>query len=124
QVERTVVVFDDELDIRTVRRWYRDQGIEHTERVYVCSLRGQLAALDLVNDAVRAGWARQLREVDAGVIVLDCLSPALSALGLNENSTSEVRQFLAAFDALLVESGAEEGAVVHHMGHSSERGRG
>ena len=59
-----------------------------------------------------------------GVVVLDCLGPVLGALGLDENSNTDVGRFLGAFAELLDEAGAPEAAVVHHMGHSGERTRG
>ena len=119
-----VAVIDDELDVRTIRRWYRDQGIQATERVFMVSVRGQLAALDLRDEDTVQAWAQRFRLLGVKVIVLDCLSPAIAAAGINENDTGEVRRFLAGFDRLLLLSGAGEGIVVHHMGHQHERGRG
>jgi hypothetical protein len=121
---RTVVVFDDELDVRTIRRWYRDQDIENTDRVVIVTLRGQLDQFNLLDPARLQEWVANLKSANAGQVILDCLSPVLSALGLSENDTGEVRRFLAAFDALLLRSGTGEGAIVHHAGHSGERGRG
>jgi hypothetical protein len=85
-------------------------------------MRGKASRFDITTSDVRAKWAADLKSFAAAVVVLDCLRPVLDALGLDENR--DAGKFLVAFDALLDESGANEGAVVHHFGHGSERGRG
>jgi len=117
-----IVLIDDELDERMLRRWLRGQGIRHPQRVHVVSLRGRAGSFDLTSDVVRARWAEQFQQIGAAVIILDCLRPVLDALGLSEDK--EAGRFLVGFDALLAESGASEGMIVHHMGHSGERSRG
>lgn len=118
----TIVLFDNELDQRMMRRWLRDQGIVNEDRVVVVSLRGLVGTFDLLDDECRTRWAEKLRGVFASVIILDCLRPILDALNLSEDK--EAGRFLVAFDALLEESGASESLVTHHMGHSGERSRG
>jgi len=118
----TIVLFDNELDQRMMRRWLRDQTIINEDRVVVVSLRGYVGTFDLLNEECRARWAKKLRNVFASVIILDCLRPVLDALGLSEDK--EAGRFLVAFDALLEESGASESLVTHHMGHNGERSRG
>lgn len=115
-----VVLIDNELDERTVRRWMRAQGIQNENRVRVVPIRGKVGTLDLLNETIRAQWAEQLRGAD--IIILDCLRPVLDALGLDENH--DAGRFLVAFDALVSEAGAQEAVLVHHMGHSGERSRG
>jgi hypothetical protein len=122
QVAGTVVLIDDELDPRMLRRWLRDQRIANTGRVVVLPLRGHLAAFDLLDPETRGGWAGRLRDLGAQVVILDCLRPVLDALGLSEDR--DAGKFLVAFDALLSESGAAEGLIAHHMGHSAQRSRG
>ncbi len=118
----TIVLFDDELDETMLRRWLRDQGVQHPERVVVVSLRGRIASLDLLDVDTRGRWVKLLVEHRAAVVILDCLRPALDALGLSEDK--EAGQFLVAFDAMLTEAGVREAVVTHHMGHSGERARG
>ena len=120
--EGTVVLIDNELDERMLRRWLRDQGIKNTDRVHVLSLRGRVGSFDLLDDQVRARFANMIRDVNGAVILFDCLRPVLDALGLSEDK--DAGRFLVAFDALLAESGASEAVVIHHMGHSGERSRG
>ncbi|MGS2641699.1 AAA family ATPase [Streptosporangium sp. G12] len=117
-----VVLLDDELDERMVRRWLRDQGIENLPAAAVVSLRGRLSSFDILDPAVRSEWAADLRAAGAAVVVLDCLAPILDALGLSEDK--EAGRFLVAFDEMLKEAGVSEAIVVHHMGHSGERSRG
>jgi len=117
-----VVLIDDELDPRMLRRWLREQGIENTDRVDVVALRGQVGSFDILDPDCRARWAARLRDARAGFIVLDCLRPVLDALGLSEDK--DAGRFLVAFDALLAEAGISEAVVNHHAGHTGERSRG
>ncbi|MFI6910133.1 AAA family ATPase [Nonomuraea sp. NPDC050394] len=117
-----VVLLDDELDETMVRRWLRDQGIQHTQAAAVVSLRGRLSSFDLLDPETRSEWAADLRASGATVVVLDCLAPILDALGLSEDK--EAGRFLVAFDEMLKEAGVQEAVLVHHMGHSGERARG
>lgn len=119
QVEKVVIV-DDELDERTLRRWLREQGVTNVDRVSLVALRGRVGSFDLLDAETRRQWAKQL--AGAGVLVLDCLRPVLDALGLNEHT--DAGRFLVALDALLTEAGIGECLVVHHMGHGAERSRG
>lgn len=123
-----VVLIDNELDRRMIRRWLRDQGIVNLHKVRVLSLRGRVGTFDLLDDRVRARWAKAVRAESGDVVLFDCLRPVLDALGLKEST--EAGRFLTAFDALLAEADVAEAAVVHHAGHatdaaeSGERARG
>lgn len=116
----TVVLIDNELDPRTLKRWLRDQGIKNTHLVEVLSLRGHLSTFNLIDPDTRRRWAHQVQGAD--VVILDCLRPVLDALGLDENL--DAGQFLIAWDELLAEAEISESIIVHHMGHNSERQRG
>lgn len=122
EIERAdrVTLIDNEIDERMLRRWLRDQGIVHTERVSVVSLRGRVSSFDVINPSTRALWAEMLSGTD--VVILDCLRPVLDALGLSEDK--DAGKFLVAFDELLKEAKISEAVVVHHMGHNGERSRG
>ena len=115
-----ITLIDNELDERMLRRWLRDQGIIHADRVHVVSLKGRIATFDINNPHVRAEWANDLRGSD--FVILDCLRPCLDALGLSEDK--DAGRFLVSWDALKKEAGVDETIVVHHMGHSQERSRG
>jgi hypothetical protein len=118
----SVVVIDCEMNKRQAKSWLRAQRIQHDDRVHVLYLRGRASAFDIMQPAIRAQWAAQLRNVSAEYLVLDCARPMLDAFGLDEHR--EAGRFLVAFDALLEEAHIPDGALVHHMGHSGERARG
>lgn len=115
-----VALIDTELDPRTMRRWFRDKGIENADAVVVLTLRGAVSSFDILDPAIRSQWATRLAGTD--VVILDCLRPLIDALGLSEDK--DAGKVLTAFDALLAEVGAGEGMVVTHMGHNNERARG
>lgn len=115
-----VVLLDNELDRRMIRRWLRDQAIGNTAAVDVLALRGRLSGFNILDPVVRSEWAARLGPAD--LLVFDCLRPALDALGLSEDK--DAGRFLVALDALVAEAGIGELFVVHHMGHGTERSRG
>ena len=117
-----IVLIDDELDPRMLRRWLRDQSIAAPERISVVALRGRLGTFDILDDHTRSQWAQRLREMNAEVVIFDCLRPVLDVLGLEEGR--EAGQFLVAFDNLCGEAGVGEAGIVHHAGHAGERSRG
>jgi hypothetical protein len=124
-VPGTVVVIDNEMSEGMLRQWYRDMDIGNADRIVVWTLRGQGRAFDVLDPIVRADWAAKLRALPGGTstLILDCLTPALGALGLTE-SNEDVNPFLIGFDALLVEGGVKDALIAHHMGHVEERSRG
>lgn len=118
-VER-VVLIDDELDDRMLRRWLRDQGIINSHKVQLVPIRGKVSSFNILDDELRARWAANLTGAD--VVILDCLRPVLDALGLSEDK--DAGRFLVHFDELMVTSGVTEWGLIHHMGHNGERSRG
>lgn len=118
-VERLLII-DNELDVRTSKRWLRDQGILNDHRIDVLHLRGRTGTFNILDPQIRAQWARRCEGVD--LAFFDCLRPVLDALGLSEDK--DAGRFLVAFDAFLVEAGIGEAIIVHHMGHNGERARG
>jgi hypothetical protein len=117
-----VVLIDDELDERMLRRWLRDHGIRNTDRIAVVSLRGRTSDFDILDGHTRRRWADELNAVNASVVILDCLRPVLDSLGLDEST--DAGELLVKFDELLTLAGASDGLIVHHMGHAGERARG
>lgn len=120
---RRLVLIDDELDNDTLRRWLREQGIVNTGAVAdVVSLRGRLAAFNLLDERCRDEWIRRLSDLGCDYLILDCLRPVLDALGLDENR--DAGKFLVPFDTMLTSAGVGDACVVQHMGHTGERSRG
>jgi hypothetical protein len=120
QPARRVILIDDELDQRTLRRWLREQGIINADRVELVALRGKVGTFNIIDPKERSRWAKHIGPGD--VLLLDCLRPILDALGLDESH--DAGRFLVAFDALLAEAGIAEAGIAHHMGHAGERSRG
>jgi hypothetical protein len=121
-VAGTTVLLDFEMGEEQLKRWYREQQIQNDDRVIVIPMRGRAVSFNLADAEVYAYWVARLREWNASYLIVDCLRPILDALGLDENH--DVGTFLVALDALLVEAGVPDAAVVHHMGHTGERSRG
>ena len=117
-----VAVLDLEMSARQLDSWLSDQGITHTDQVVPVPLRGAASSLDLLDPARLTWWADTLRAWDVQYLVLDCLRPALDALGLDESR--DAGRYLVALDELLTTAGVPDALVVHHMGHSNERARG
>ena len=115
-----VVLLDFEMDDDTIRHWLRDQQIQNVAGATVMPLRGKASSFDILDPQTRSEWAKRLSGND--VILADCLRPILDALGLSEDK--DAGRFLTAFDELLSEAGVSEALMVHHMGHTGERGRG
>lgn len=115
-----IVLIDNELDERTMRRWLRDQGIRHPEAVQLVPLRGKVSAFDILDEHTCQQWSAALNGAD--VVILDCLRPVLDSLGLSEDK--DAGRFLVAFDTMLDRAGVSEALIVHHMGHNGERSRG
>jgi hypothetical protein len=119
-----LVIIDAEMDRRTARRWLGQQMIVNADGFAYCNIRGGAGAFNILVPAIRSKWARLLRDANASGLLLDCLGPILGALGLDENSGSDVGRFLAAYEMLLSEAGIGESLTLHHMGHLGERSRG
>lgn len=115
-----LLIIDNELDPRTIKRWLRDQQIQNTHRVDVLTLRGRTGTFNIIDPEIRAQWARLCAGAD--LVIFDCLRPILDALGLSEDK--DAGRFLVSFDAFLAEAGIGEAIIVHHMGHTGERARG
>ncbi len=119
-----VAVLDFEMPRNRVRRWLRDQGIRNATRLVVWTERGKARRFDVRDLTIRARWVARLRGANVKVWIIDCLSPALSALGIDENNNTEVGRILDGITATAEEAGVEEILLIHHMGHGAERSRG
>ena len=82
------------------------------------SRRGRVSTFDILDPDTRSQWAARMRGSNG--VIFDCLRPILDALGLDENRYAG--RLLMAIDELLNEAGVPEALIVHHMGHSGERG--
>lgn len=118
-----IVVIDNEMTDKMLRRWLRRQGVVDTAAVVdVVCLRGQGHLFDLGNDRVRDMWARRWADLGADFVIFDCVKPALEAMGLDENR--EMGKLLYPLTDMLTSAGVADVLVHHHMGHQHERARG
>jgi hypothetical protein len=120
----TITIFDNEVGRDMTRAWLLKQNIRNLERIVVNLYRGSAGAMDFTNDRLRARFVDELRSDNTKILIMDCLGPVLAALGMEENSASDVGNFLEGFQALMAEANIDEGMVIHHMGHVGERSRG
>jgi hypothetical protein len=118
----SVVMLDFEMSPTQIEAWLKDQQIQNTNRVRLVTLRGAASSFDILNPVCRRQWASRLRDLNADLVTVDCLRPAMDALGLDEHSDAGV--WLTAFDELLKEAGVPEAVIVHHSGHGGDRSRG
>ncbi|MCA9768224.1 MAG: AAA family ATPase [Gemmatimonadetes bacterium] len=123
QPVRRAVMVDNEMTEGMTRRWLRRQGIRNLDAVVdVVLLRGNAGLFNLGNDRLREMWARRLRDLGCDFLILDCLSPVITAMGLKE--ATELGKFLDPLTNLMTEAGVGDVLVHHHMGHDAERARG
>jgi hypothetical protein len=123
RTERVVMLLDFEMTEDMLCEWLADQRIMNSDQVHIELLRGR--TWDPRDDDQRRRWAKYLRALKAGALIIDPIGPILHGLGIDENSNSEVGRFLAALDKLVHETGIDEHAVVHHAGHGTDqRARG
>lgn len=121
----TVVFYDMELGRVMAHRWLRDvTGIDQSRLQYV-NLLGKGSAVDMRAEGLRTNTARRMREIRADVLIVDPISPVLSALGVSENDSESIRPLLDSFDTLAVEAGLSAVVITAHTGHEhKDRARG
>lgn len=120
-----VAYFDMELGAAMASSYIQQLGIPRDLLFYV-DLLGSARFLDTRNEALRTRWVRKLMELEIDALIVDPVSPILSAANLDENSTTGVRQLLDSFNTLAESVGCQCGPiVVHHAGwEASGRARG
>lgn len=117
-----VVIFDFEMTEAQLVDWYRDQQLRETDRVVIVPLKGHASGFDFMNPTTRAELAA--RYSGGHTYVLDPAGPVLAALGLEENSNSDIQAFLTNWDEFVRLMGGTESLVAVHAGHNAERARG
>jgi len=95
--------------------WLRDMKIENPERVIPLHLRGRF--MPLRDKAVRAWCVRWLRRYKVKVWVVD---PFGALYDGEENSNSEIREWLRALDEIKRRAGVSELILVAHTGHDAQ----
>jgi hypothetical protein len=122
--DRRVALWNLEVSERRIWQWVREMRFEHPERLSALNLRGY--PVDFRSSAFRA-WTRDwLQRLQIQVWVVD---PFAAGFRGDENSNTDVRDFLAALDAVKAEAEVGELLLVHHFGRvasdvGEEHGRG
>lgn len=117
-----VTLIDNEMDARTLRRWFRDLDIVNADSVNMLSLIGRVNTFDIRIPEVLDYWIQTLAGMNTTTLILDCLKPILDQLGLDEHH--DTGKITTPLTRLKVEAGISELILVHHMGHNNERSRG
>lgn len=119
---RRVMLLDTELTDTEAAKRLDALPIHNRANVARIGLEGRAGSFDIRVPAVRAAWAKRLREFGTEVLILDCLAPVLEALGVDENRKAS--SILYALSTLKRDAGVSEVIVVHHTGHDGKRPRG
>jgi hypothetical protein len=120
-----VAYVDMELGEDMAQRWISEVSGIDTDLLEYIDRRGQGFRLNMRSETLRSKWARVLLEKQVDVLIVDPLSPIMSALGIDENSAETVRPLMDSFDMLAVEADLKAIVVSHHTGHQDpNRARG
>lgn len=119
-------LFDFEMQQGMLLEWFKRVSLSKSKAKgnKLFSFRGKASSFNIMDPRARSSWAERLAESGVGYMILDCLAPAMAANGLDENDNSAVAAFLNALDEINRMAGVNGMLMVHHMGHSGERGRG
>ena len=120
--EGNVVLLDNEMDERTLRRWLRDMTIRNGGKARVIPMMGRVSGFDIRIPEVFNYWAQRLRAMKTTVLIVDCLKPILDVLALDERN--ETGKITTPLTNLKFAADISEIILVHHMGHNGERSRG
>lgn len=119
-------LLDFEMHEGMLHDWLRSQNLSAAgeKMCEIFRFRGKSSSFNIMSNSAREAWAKALTGCGVEWIILDCLAPAMAANGLDENDNSSASAFLNAFDEVCKMANVCGSLVIHHMGHSSERGRG
>jgi hypothetical protein len=104
-----------ELSELQFRRWVRECGIRRSDRMEIVNLRGR--SVDIRNDDFRRWTIDWIRSREIQVLLLDPFAPVFRG---DENSNTEVREFLSQLDQIRMEAGLGELVIAHHFGRAKE----
>jgi hypothetical protein len=125
--EGSVFIVNAEMTKRQFNRWLAFDGpqITNRDRVFAMHVREVgPGSGDIMNAACRDALVAKLNACDARVLVLDPLNPLFGAAGIDEDKSSQVGPWFNALDEILGRTSVSEVLLVHHFGHTGQRGRG
>lgn len=119
-------LFDFEMQQGMLLEWLKavKLSLKGAASLELFSFRGQASSFNIMSPKSRDEWAERLNACGVGYLIMDCLAPAMAANGLDENDNSAVAAFLNALDEINRMAHVTGSLMIHHMGHSGERGRG
>lgn len=125
QHDGRIAIFNYELSQQQYDQWLEDAGIVNSDRVSVLHLRG--FRLDIRVPRVEDWIVQWLRERDVKTWIADPFARA--AVGVDENSNTEVGVWLDTFDVIKERAGVIDGVLTTHTGRAEqesgqERARG
>jgi hypothetical protein len=119
----SIRVFDLEMPLGMSKKWLADVGLSSGDDVTYSFLAGQVSRLSVLNPRHRGLIADSIKGTD--VLIIDPLGPLIAAMGLEENSNTDIRTLLNALAELKFAAGVSELIIVHHAGHNAtSRSRG
>ncbi len=110
--DRSVAIFNYEVEAEQYRDWLRETGIANTQRVHVLNLRG--IRLPLASQRAQSWVIRWLAERNIGLWIIDPYSRAYVGSVDNGNDESQVGRFLDAIDVVKSEAGVDESVMGVH----------
>lgn len=113
--DRRVVYYDFELDESYCINQLKALNIEHPERCVVRSLRGH--TVPLTTDRAKEWVIADLKASNADVWIID---PFAAVFTGDENSNTEVNEWLRAVDEIKRKAGVQELILVTHTGRNNE----
>ncbi|MEV6621018.1 bifunctional DNA primase/polymerase [Amycolatopsis sp. NPDC051106] len=113
----TVAYFNFEVSQRMAKKWLRDMEIEHPEHIHVEHLQG--VPLPLTSRTVEEWTVEYLRSRNVSVWMLDPLGAAYEG---EENSNTEMREWLKTVDRIKKRAGVSVAVVMVHTGATHEEG--
>jgi hypothetical protein len=122
-----IAIFNYEVSAAQYRRWLREVGIAHPERVLLLNLRGQ--KLPLTTPAATRWIIEFLARNEVTSWVLDPFARAAVGSVTNENDNTEVGYLLDHLDYVKAQAGVRELVIAAHTGRAEqeegqERARG
>jgi hypothetical protein len=120
-----ILIVNAEMTRRQFNRWLYDAGIKNRDRVLAFHVRDAGPSYgDILDPTRRDLLVEMIVENSVKVLILDPLNPLLSSSGVEENSSTDVAKWFNALADIKERTGVTEVMLVHHFGHSGERGRG
>lgn len=120
---KMIRIIDMEMPLATAKEWVMQLGLHTQANVEYAFLAGRAGDLSLFDDRHLNELAAKMDGTD--ILIVDPVGPLMAALGLDENSNSDIRKMLYALTVLKTRCGASELIVVHHAGHADKgRARG